>query len=373
MHRIQKFNGLDHLRALAILLVFIYHYRMFEHPSWIDTIGWIGWTGVDLFFVISGFLISNQLFREMKEKQTLDLRTFYIKRFFRIIPPYVFTLFLYFCIPAFREREALPSIWKFITFTQNYGLDVIQKGTFSHAWSLCIEEQFYLMLPAILLLFYNTKSIRYLTFGIIFLILVSVFMRYFSWNEYIVPNVGNSDFWKEWYMKIYYPTYTRFEGLAIGVLIGYFFQFSKQFKLFIDKNGNVLLFSGLLSIAFSLYFCRDQYSEGASILGFSFVAASYGILLLGAISASSFVNKRKSFLTSKIALLSYSVYLSHKGVIHLVQLFLNRFTISLPDTLVFFVCLAACFSAGILYLYGIEKPSSYLKNKILNIISHEKN
>ncbi len=209
-------------------------------------------------------------------------------------------------------------------------------------------------------------------FGIIFLILVSVFTRYFSWNEYIVPNIGHSEFWKEWYMKIYYPTYTRFEGLSIGVLTGYFFQFSKKFKLFIDKNGNVLLFSGLLSIAFSLYFCRDQYSEGASILGFSFVAASYGILLLGAISASSFLNKRKSFLTSKIALLSYSVYLSHKGVIHLVQLFLDRFTISLPDTFVFFICFSACIFAGILYLYCIEKPSSYLKNKILNIISHEK-
>ena len=143
----ERLNGLDHLRALAIILVLMYHYRAFSHPDWIDTIGRFGWIGVDLFFVLSGFLISGQLFNNIKVFHNIHLKSFYIKRFFRIIPPYAFTLLLYFCIPVFREREALSPLWKFITFTQNYGLDVINKGTFSHAWSLCIEEQFYLVLP----------------------------------------------------------------------------------------------------------------------------------------------------------------------------------------------------------------------------------
>ncbi|WP_326984406.1 acyltransferase [Chryseobacterium sp. MYb264] len=361
-----KFYGLDHLRALAIILILLYHYRMFKHPEWIDTIGWIGWTGVDLFFVLSGFLISNQLFREIKEHQNIDLKTFFIKRFFRIIPPYFFTLMLYFCFPIFREREALPSVWKFISFTQNYGLNVIEKGTFSHAWSLCIEEQFYLLLPVLLLIFIKIKRIYYLPFGTLLLIGISISLRYFSWNEYIVPNLETSDFWKEWYMKIYYPTYTRFDGLAIGVLIGYFYQFNLKFKAIINKNGNYFLALGILLITFSLWFCRDQYSEKASVLGFTFVAISYGILLLGAISTSSFLGRKRNYFTSQLAILSYSIYLSHKGIIHLIQLFLEKNNINSSTTLTVTICFCLCIIVSIFYRFVIEKPSARIKNILID-------
>lgn len=83
-----RFNGLDHLRAIAILLVLMYHYRAFMHPDWIDTYGRFGWTGVDLFFVLSGFLISNQLFQEIKNRGNFSLKSFFTKRFlesFRLI------------------------------------------------------------------------------------------------------------------------------------------------------------------------------------------------------------------------------------------------------------------------------------------------
>ncbi len=361
----EKFYGLDHLRAVAILLVLLYHYRMFEHPSWIDTIGWIGWTGVDLFFVLSGFLISNQLFREIKERQSIGLKTFVTKRFFRIIPPYIFTLFLYFRFPIFRERESLPSLWKFLSFTQNYGLDVINQGTFSHAWSLCIEEQFYLALPLLLLLSIKIKAIDYLKFGIIFLIIITILLRIFFWNEHIIPYLETSDFWREWYMKIYYPTYTRLDGLAIGVLIAYWFQFSSKFKKIIHQNGNWLLFLGLILIGFSLWFCKNQFSEQASILGFTFVAISYGILLMGAISNSSIIGNKTNFLTSQLALLSYSIYLSHKGIIHIVQLFLDKSEYSISDNFILVICFIACVLFGLFYRYFIEKPSAQMKNKIL--------
>jgi peptidoglycan/LPS O-acetylase OafA/YrhL len=362
----EKFHGLDHLRAIAILLVLLYHYRMFEHPSWVDAVGWIGWTGVDLFFVLSGFLISNQLFREIKEQQTINLKSFFTKRFFRIIPPYIFTLLLYFCFPIFREREALPSLWKFISFTQNYGLDVVNLGTFSHAWSLCIEEQFYLVLPIFLLIFIKTKSMNYLKFSIIFLIVISILLRIFFWNGYVIPFLGTSEFWKEWYMNIYYPTYTRLDALAIGVLIGYLFQFSSRFKTMINKNGNRLLLLGVVSTGFALWFCRNQYSEQASIMGFTLVATGYGIVLMGSISDASLMGRKSNFLTSQLALLSYSIYLSHKGIIHLVQLFLDKYNISASDNLTLFICLLACLFVGILYRYFIEKPSANIKTQILN-------
>lgn len=65
----ERLNGLDHLRALAIVLVYV-SLPVFDHPDWIDTIGRFGWIGVDLFFVLSGFLISGQLFDSIKNTTT---------------------------------------------------------------------------------------------------------------------------------------------------------------------------------------------------------------------------------------------------------------------------------------------------------------
>ncbi|GEN77180.1 acyltransferase family protein [Chryseobacterium hagamense] len=360
----QKFIGLDHLRAIAILLVLLYHYRMFEHPDWVDDIGWIGWTGVDLFFVLSGFLISNQLFFEIRDHRSIRLKIFFTKRFFRIIPPYLFTLCLYFCFPVFREREVLPPLWKFLSFTQNFGLDVILKGTFSHAWSLCIEEQFYLVLPILLLLLIRLKKIKYLKLIIASVIISTILLRIFSWNEYVLPYLKTPDFWKEWYMNIYYPTYTRLDGLAIGVLIGFLFQ-SSTFRTIVNRNGNLLVFAGLTAVVFSLWFCRDPYSGQASLFGFTLVAVSYGILVTGAVSGTSFLSRKSNNITAQLAMLSYSVYLSHKGVIHLVQMLLEKTEIPVAGTSGLVICFIFCILAGLSYRYCIETPSSRIKNKIL--------
>jgi peptidoglycan/LPS O-acetylase OafA/YrhL len=85
-----KFYGLDHLRAIAIIFVFLYHYRIpiFGPPEWVKDYAKFGWTGVDLFFVLSGFLISSQLFSQINSNEKISFRTFFVKRFFRIIPAY---------------------------------------------------------------------------------------------------------------------------------------------------------------------------------------------------------------------------------------------------------------------------------------------
>lgn len=112
----QKLYGLDHLRALAIILVFFFHYFIVSggQPEWLPNVASFGWTGVDLFFVLSGFLISSQLFSQIKNRQSISLKTFFVKRFFRIIPAFLVTVSLYFFLPFFREKEALPPLWKFL-------------------------------------------------------------------------------------------------------------------------------------------------------------------------------------------------------------------------------------------------------------------
>ncbi len=145
-----KLLGLDHLRALAITYVLLFHYQIFAHPNWVNKVGGFGWTGVDLFFVLSGFLIAGQLFAAIAKGQPIAMREFFTKRFFRIIPPYLLILGLYVAFPLLREREQMAPFWKYLTFTVNFGLDYRQTGMFTHSWSLCVEEQFYLVLPLIL-------------------------------------------------------------------------------------------------------------------------------------------------------------------------------------------------------------------------------
>nr|WP_315032549.1 acyltransferase [uncultured Chryseobacterium sp.] len=364
--RSERLHGLDHLRAAAIVLVLMYHYRAFKHPAWIDSIGKFGWTGVDLFFVLSGFLISTQLFKEIDNRGTLSIKTFYTKRFFRIIPPYFFTLFLYFTLPFFREREALSPLWKFVTFTQNYGLDVINLGTFSHAWSLCIEEQFYLFLPLLLLIIMPAKLFKYLPLLIILLITFSMGMRFIEWNRFMATaDNGSMEFWRLWYMKIYYPTHTRLDGLGIGVLIGYWMQYSSIVKNKIHRNGNRLFMLGILLLGFSCWICNEQASKEASVFGFTLVAISYGLIVLSAVSASSFLSRSKSYITAELAALSYAIYLSHKGIIHLVQKAFDYFNFETSDMICLLVCLLFCIAGGLLYRYCIEKPSSKIKNRFL--------
>ncbi|MCJ7932525.1 MAG: acyltransferase [Chryseobacterium sp.] len=363
----QRLYGLDHLRSLAIILVLLYHYRAFQHPGWVDSVGRFGWTGVDLFFVLSGFLISGQLFRELENTQTIHWKTFYIKRFFRIIPPYAFTLFLYFTFPFFREREALPQVWKLITFTQNFGLDVIDQGTFSHAWSLCIEEQFYLILPLFLLFLHQRNRFKYLVILIVLFIAFSLVFRFMMWNEFLkTSNRDSLEFWRVWYMKIYYPTYTRLDGLGIGVLIGYLMQFSSVFQQKVHRYGNPLFFAGTLLLGLSFWICNEQASEGASIFGFTGVAVSYGFMVMSAVSSSSFLFRSGSFITAQLAALSYAIYLSHKGIIHMVQHTLDYLGIQTADTISLFICLLACIAGALLYRFVIEQPFAQLKKRVLS-------
>lgn len=79
----KKFYGLDHLRALAICAVFLYHYAILSKgkPEWLPDFAEFGWTGVDLFFVLSGFLISLQLFAQIKKGELISFKIFFLKGF----------------------------------------------------------------------------------------------------------------------------------------------------------------------------------------------------------------------------------------------------------------------------------------------------
>jgi peptidoglycan/LPS O-acetylase OafA/YrhL len=360
-----KLYGLDHLRAFAISFVLVFHYQFFGHPQWIETIGKFGWTGVDLFFVLSGFLISTELFKELSNTHTLSLKNFFIKRGFRILPAYLLVVAIYFLIPAYHERETLPPLWRFLTFTQNFGLDLSKSGTFSHAWSLCVEEQFYLLLPLALLLIFRSgisKKGAYILGGFVIL---GVTIRLLMWYRFVLPYADTDDFVIQWYKHIYYPIYNRLDGLLTGIAISALFHFKPVLAARIAKYGNWFLPVGLVVLAGAYILCFDSHSFYATILGFPLVALGYGLVVVCAISPGSVMHRYWLRVTEKLAGLSYGIYLTHKGIIHLVQKYAQGAGIPADSNKMFLICMLFVLLAALLLQYLVEKPFLKWRKRIL--------
>ena len=148
------FPALDGLRALSILLV------VFFHAGGPDIRGWIG---VHIFFVLSGFLITTLLLRERETHGRISLRAFYVRRFFRIIPIYYIVLCAYVPIillmhDAFRWAELKLALPYLFTFMQEYR-PTASGMVFGQAWSLGIEEKFYLLWPLLIILLFPFKRL----------------------------------------------------------------------------------------------------------------------------------------------------------------------------------------------------------------------
>ena len=145
---LSRLPGLDLLRAIAIVWVMLFHSFVIgglgERYAWASDYGWMG---VDLFFVLSGYLIGSQLLKPLSQGQPVSFGEFYLRRAFRILPAFLVVLALYFGVPAFRERPGIQPLWQFLTFTVNLLIDYQHNQAFSHAWSLCVEEHFYWLFP----------------------------------------------------------------------------------------------------------------------------------------------------------------------------------------------------------------------------------
>jgi peptidoglycan/LPS O-acetylase OafA/YrhL len=112
--------------------------------SWLSR---FGWAGVDIFFVLSAFLIGRQVLRPLQRGERFSFADFYARRAWRIVPVFAVVLAIYPWFPECRETPGLSPWWQFATFTLNLLIDYDHHQAFSHAWSLCVEKHFYLVFP----------------------------------------------------------------------------------------------------------------------------------------------------------------------------------------------------------------------------------
>lgn len=362
----KKLLGLDHLRAFAITYVILFHYQFFGHPTWVNKIAGFGWSGVDLFFVLSGFLISGQLFATITKGKQLSMKEFFIKRFFRIIPPFLVIVILYAALPAVREWGRLSPLWRYLSFTLNFGLDLRKYGTFSHAWSLCVEEQFYFVLPLMFFMFGYFKIGSKAAYLLIALLIGGFFIRLWSWHHFMVPVLNTDDYGVFWNKYIYYPTYNRLDSLLVGVSIAGLYTFYPAIKEMVNRYCNLVLLSGIVLLAISYVVSEGYSTYNTTLWGFPLVALSYGLILAAVVSPASPVFRFKSSITSQIAMLSYSMYLSHKIIIHVVQNLLQNSGIDRNSNLMMLICFASTVIAALIMRYVVEKPAMHVRDILLS-------
>ena len=362
----KTYYGLDTLRALAVIMVILFHYpRWFPHPAWFPDVLKFGWTGVDLFFVLSGFLISSQLFAQIKKEGSFSMKEFYIKRFFRILPVYYFVLALYFIFPVLSAPQLMPPLWKFLTFTQNFAANFETHRGFGVVWSLCVEEHFYLLLPVTLLLL--LKNGWYKKAGMLLLVLfvAGFLIRLYSYYNIYLAQTNGTDNRSLWVSTIYYPTYCRLDGLLAGVSIAALYNYLPAAFARLSKYANVFIAAGLLLLTIAYFICENALGFGRSIFGFPLISIGFGCLVLGAIMPGSFLYKWKSAAMSMIARLSYSLYLIHMGVILIMQKLFSYWGLAIESNLMFVLCMLFCVAFSLLLHYSIEKPFMKMRERFL--------
>lgn len=320
----ERLHGLDTLRAVAIVAVMIFHLRSFL-PDALAPVANVGWMGVDLFFVLSGFLIGSQVLKPVSLGGRLDLSEFYRRRAFRILPAYLVVLLLYLVVPAWREQPGLPAAWKFLSFTANLVMDYPAQLAFSHSWSLCVEEHFYLLLPCLVLLWRKRRPSAVQTSILIAaVVLLGVALR--AWELFHVvraPGLGDDAMSAAFMKRIYYPTYTRLDGLVSGVGLACVRIFRPAWWARISRSGAAVFCAGLVVSGAAIWLFHGEYpspDRTASILfGFPLLACGFG-LLVAAGAAERGPLRVRVLGAGALAALAFSLYLTHKEVAHLCRI-----------------------------------------------------
>jgi peptidoglycan/LPS O-acetylase OafA/YrhL len=349
--------ALDLLRALAIVMVVIYHAGImgFPLPGRVHRFGWVG---VDLFFVLSGYLIGGQLLAPLVRGQPIKLPRFFARRALRIMPAYFVILAIYFLLPSWREYPQISPLWKFLISVQNIGL---HGGTaFSHAWSLAVEDQFYLLLPLILLL-----ASRWRRAGMIIpciLALGGIVLRAFlGWQNYGETGVSFRAF-QTW---IYYATWTRLDPLIFGVVLAAVQKFRPSWWQRLMDFAPWLGLPGLALIVCALYMGETyEISVTASIWQFPLIGLGMAAFLVCAVSPRLPFRRVGIPGAAFIASIAYSAYLIQKLVIHFVAQFCSTHNIALTSVPALLLVEACVYVAATLLFLAVERPFLQLRHRI---------
>ncbi len=271
----------------------------------------------------------------------------------------IVVLAIYIFLPSWREYPEMYPSWKFLLSVQNIGL---HGGTaFSHAWSLAVEDQFYLTLPLILILISRWPRAALIIPCVI--VVGGIALRALLAYQNPAEDVGVS--YRGFQTWIYYPTWTRLDPLVFGVALAAIEKFRPQWWQPLINYAPWLWLPGLALITYGLYLGEGEYlTVAAAIWQFPLIALGMAALLVCAVSPRLFFRRVKIPGAAFIASIAYSAYLIQKLVIDFVAQFCTTHNIaptSAPALVSVEICVYAV--ATILFL-AVERPFLQLRHRI---------
>ncbi|WP_207426054.1 acyltransferase [Pedobacter sp. SYSU D00535] len=350
----KRITQLDAIRAVAILLVLLNHLNLegLENRvllTFFNRFRIAGWIGVDLFFVLSGFLIGGLLFDEYKRTNNIDVKRFLIRRGFKIYPSYFVFLIIGTLINFLLgvQNDYIGLFYNAI-FIQNYFPRI-----YDHTWSLAIEEHFYILLPFLLLFLLKRPQFGKNLFWTFLIIgVVCLGLRFI--NVISPPEAYN-------FHALFGRTHLRFDSLFFGVFLCYIYKYYKEQMLqFLKQYQYTLAILSSIVITTPFIFAREN-NFWLSSLPLTLLYLAFGFVLIW------FLQTKENVFTSALGVIgtySYSIYLFHPLVNELWKDFFFKTLAGTNWYLYFSGYVFLSIGIGILIFKMIENPSLRLRNKL---------
>jgi peptidoglycan/LPS O-acetylase OafA/YrhL len=361
-----QIRPLDGLRALSILWVIAFHTAFFTglfipkdryealHSSNLLRPVWNGSYGVDVFFVMSGFLICHMLIQEYESGGKISICRFYSRRALRLLPAYYLSLGIFY----FFKINDPSTIWANLLYMNNF--IPWDRQYMQWAWSLAIEEQFYIVFPVFLVSLYRLKRGR---LAVLLGLLVLAFIIRLLVYMYEVPHSSYLD-------ALYVKPYGRYGAILCGVIAAYLVTYSQIIEVtartprlvsvslalvgvgiaIMSLGKNIIFMDGMDNSPWSLFYMSSSHY---------LLAAGIAWVIIVSIRPVGFAQTISRFLSWKlwypVAQLSYSTYLIHPMVIFSLYCFWRPNTPLLVWVTIPIICFLSLGASMFMYLF-IERP-----------------
>ena len=360
--------GLDVLRFVAVFLVLGRHLHLPNDESLLDNLLSIwqcgGWVGVDVFFVLSGFLVSSLLMKEHAKNGSADLMRFLIRRGFKIYPAFWMLLLFTICVRFMQGRmPPAETLLGEILFVQNY-----LGGVWNHTWSLAVEEHFYLGLALLFALLSPkpncqttaipsskpkaAEQLKWIPRVFVLLASLCLILRCLTWY-------GLPDYQLATHL---FPSHLRIDSLFFGVLIAYGCEFHQLEKKLAAISTRQITLSGMLLLSPAFLFSIEAHPAMAAFGVIAFYLGG-GCLLMASLRLKTTSSCVLAFV-AQIGGASYSIYLWHMVVNSWIYLSLAKWTNNYGYGFYLLVYLVGSLGFGWYFNRMIEAPVLYLRERM---------